>query len=169
MKKVFSLFFVLLLLASCNNNPNKAGAHSEIVTNNSREIEQLNWLLGTWTYQANGEYSEESWSKESETSFSAYSFVQRDHETVFAETMALEQKADSLFLTVATANQKNGEPVTFKMVSAENGHFTFENKKHDFPQRIVYSNPAADSLHAWIEGYVDGKLQKVDFYYLRNK
>ena len=87
---------------------------------------------------------------------------------VFAETMALEQKADSLLLTVATANQNDKKPVTFKMISSENGQFTFENKDHDFPQRIIYTNPAKDSLHAWIEGIVNGESKKVDFYFSRN-
>ena len=82
---------------------------------------------------------------------------------VFAETMALEKKGEDLVLTVATANQNDAKPITFKMISLEKEKVTFENKSHDFPQRIVYTNPVKDSLHAWIEGEVEGELKKVDF------
>jgi len=39
----------------------------------------------------------------------------------------------------------------------------FENKKHDFPQRIIYSNIKSDSLYARIEGMDKGKYRAVEF------
>ncbi len=91
--------------------------------------------------------------------------LQKGKETVFAETMALEQKGENVLLTVVTVNQNDEKPVTFKMISSEKGLVTFENKEHDFPQRITYSNPAKDSLHAWIEGTVNGEPKKIDFHF----
>jgi len=70
-------------------------------------------------------------------------------------------------LTVATANQNDEKPVTFKLVSSENGQFTFENKDNDFPERIIYTNPVKDSLHAWIEGSVNGEAKRIDFSFSR--
>src|SRR5690606_5590003 len=166
MKKYFLLICIPLLLNSCKNNSESEKA---VLTENSEKIDQLQWLLGTWINENGEEFSQESWSQENPSTFTAFSFTQVGKETVFAETMALEQKADSLLLTVATANQNEKKPVTFKMVSSEKGKFIFENKNHDFPQRIVYTNPAKDSLHAWIEGNVNGEAKRVDFSFSRKK
>ena len=54
------------------------------------------------------------------------------------------------------------------MIPSKEGTFTFENAKHDFPSRISYTNPVKDSIHAWIEGTVNGEARKSDFYYKRN-
>ncbi|MDN3724926.1 DUF6265 family protein [Aequorivita sp. SDUM287046] len=166
MKKFIFLLFIPLLLNSCKNNSEKGNSGAEIIAKEEK-IDKLQWLLGTWINENGEEFSQETWSQESPTTFTAFSFTQVGKETVFAETMALEQKGDSLLLTVATANQNEKKPVTFKMVSSEKGHFTFENKNHDFPDRIIYTNPAKDSLHAWIEGTVNGVPKKIDFSFSR--
>ncbi|WP_410005827.1 DUF6265 family protein [Aequorivita nionensis] len=167
MKKYFLFILFPLLLNSCKNNSEVEKSETEIVAKSSEKIDELQWLLGTWINQNGEEFSQETWSQESPSSFTAFSFTQVGKETVFAETMALEQKADSLLLTVATAKPEQEKPVTFKLISSENGQFTFENKNHDFPQRIIYTKPAKDSLHAWIEGTLNGEAKKVDFSFSR--
>ncbi len=167
MKNFLLLFFALIVLNSCKNNSETQNSETEIGTENFEKINQLQWLLGTWINENGEEFSQETWSKENESSFTAFSFTQVAKETVFSETMALEQKGDSLLLTVATANQNDQKPVAFKLISSEKGEFIFENKSHDFPERIIYTNPVKDSLHAWIEGTVNGQPKKVDFYFSR--
>ncbi|SRX55519.1 DUF6265 family protein [Aequorivita sp. CIP111184] len=167
MKNLLILFFIPIVLNSCKNNSDAKQSKTEIAEEKSEKIDQLQWLLGTWTNEKGEEFSQESWSRENANTFTAFSFTQIADETVFAETMVLEEKADTLLLTVATANQNEEKPVTFKMISSDNGQFTFENKSHDFPKRITYSNPVKDSLHAWIEGTVNGEAKKVDFYFKR--
>lgn len=167
MKKYLLLFFIVTVLNSCKNNSETQNSATETAENKSEKIDQLQWLLGTWTSESGDEFSQETWSQEDNTTFSAFSFSQVQDETVFAETMVLQQKGENLLLTVATANQKDEKPVTFNLVSSEKGQFTFENKDHDFPERIIYTNPAKDSLHAWIEGTVNGEAKKVDFYFSR--
>jgi hypothetical protein len=167
MKKHLLLLLLLALLNSCKNTSEAEKAKTEVVDKKFEKIDQLQWLLGTWTNESGEEFSQETWSKENDSTYTAFSFTQVKNETVFAETMALEQKAENLFLTVAAANQNDEQPVTFKMVSSENGQFTFENKNHDFPERIIYTNPVNDSLHAWIEGTVKNEAKKVDFRFSR--
>ena len=75
----------------------------------------------------------------------------------------MQLKGDDLFYIPTVKNQNNGEPVSFKLVSGKNGEFVFENKQHDFPQRIIYRNPNPDSLYARIEGYQQGKVHKEEF------
>ncbi|WP_062622678.1 DUF6265 family protein [Aequorivita aquimaris] len=167
MKKLLLFLALPLFLNSCKNNSEEK-SKTEITSGKFEQIEQLQWLLGTWVNENDEEYSQETWSQENDSTFTAYSFVEMNKkEIVFAETMALEEKFGNLLLTVATANQNDSKPVTFKMISLENGQVAFENKSNDFPQRITYSTPAKDSLHAWIEGTVNGESKKVDFHFSR--
>ncbi len=169
MKKYLLFLLFPILLNSCKNNTAVENPETEISTEKLQKIDQLQWLLGTWTNETEEEFSQETWAKENDSTFVAYSFTQVAGETVFAETMALEQKDENLFLTAATANQNDEKPVTFTLISSEKNQFIFENKDHDFPERIIYTNPVKDSLHAWIEGTVNGEAKKMDFYFSKKE
>lgn len=169
MKKYSFLLLLPLLIYSCKNN--SEAVTEKVSANNKRyeKIEALEWLLGTWVNESGEEFSQETWSKENDSTFTAFSFIQIKGETVFAETMALEQKHDSLLLTVAEANKKDAAAVSFRFISSEEKAFVFENKHHDFPQRIIYTQPAKDSLKAWIEGSVNGEMKTTEFHFSRKK
>jgi len=165
MKKYLLLIFIPFLLNSCKNNSEAENPDSETVAKNFEKIDEIHWLLGTWVNEFTPEFSQESWTKENDSTFSAFSFTLVHSDTVFAEKMSLQQKEGDLLLTVVEVNQNDEAPVTFKLVSSEENKFVFENKKHDFPKRIVYTHPVKDSLHAWIEGPVDGENRKLHFHF----
>ncbi len=170
MKKIVVLLaLVAIVLNACKNNEKETVATDEIGSENHYDkIKELQWMLGTWTNKTETEFSQETWTRENDSTFTGYSFTEINGEVVFAETMALELKANQLELTVATAKNKDEKPVTFKLIPSTEGQFTFENKKHDFPQRIIYTNPAKDSIHAWVEGDSNGEFKKVDFHFSKN-
>ncbi|MBT0609041.1 DUF6265 family protein [Aequorivita echinoideorum] len=169
MKHILFFIAILCMLGSCKNEEDKNRTESSKVQRNTEKIDQLKWLLGTWVNENGAEFSQESWSRENDSVFTAFSFTQMGGETVFAETIALQEKGKNLLFTVATANDPNAQPVTFRMISSEDGKFIFENKNNDFPQRIIYSNPGQDSLHAWIEGTENGEFKKIEFKFSREK
>ncbi|WGF92689.1 DUF6265 family protein [Aequorivita marisscotiae] len=162
---IILLSLVAIGFVSCKNNTTETTALDE---NRFEKLKNLQWMLGTWTKEVDTIFSQETWSRENDSTFTGYSFVEHDGKVVFAETMALELKGNNLELTVASAKTKEKKPVTFRMINSEKGHFTFENKSHDFPQRIIYTNPAKDSLHAWIEGTENGEPKKIDFYFAKH-
>ncbi len=43
----------------------------------------------------------------------------------------------------------------------------FELPEHDFPQRVGYRRVGADSVLAWVEGTMNGKLRRIEFPYAR--
>ena len=62
----------------------------------------------------------------------------------------------------------SGQPSTaFLSIDTPDGSIVFENREHDFPQRVGYRRDGTDSLQAWIEGQVNGKARRVDFAYRR--
>lgn len=174
MKKYILLALFSLTLISCKNN-SESETDSELekletepVAKNYEKMQELQWLLGTWVNEFTPEFSQESWTKKNDSIYMGFSFTTVSNDTVFAERISLQQKEDYLFLTVSDA-LKSGAPIIFTLASSDNKQFVFENKKHDFPQRIVYSQPVKDSLHAWIEGPVDGENKKLHYYFSKVK
>lgn len=170
MKSILSVVLLFSVLIGCKNNTKKE-SHSvkePVQTKKYENLDKMNWLIGNWTNITAEERSYEKWRRENDSILKAHSFTLDKGDTVFAEKVTLRQKGDNLYFIVVAYNQNDSQPVTFKMISASDGIFTFENPEHDFPTRISYSNPVKDSLHAWIEGTVDGESRKVDFLFKRN-
>ncbi len=53
------------------------------------------------------------------------------------------------------------------MLEGGNEELVFENKEHDFPQRIVYTRHGHDSLTVRIEGIMDGQERATTFSFKR--
>ncbi len=171
--------FLILLLVACKENPTTTNTNSDEpsaktdTVNSSNELNDaaamasLNWLIGDWQNTSGEIKMYESWWQEKDHSFSAKSISVVGNDTVFSETMKLHTANDSIYMTVTGAQEDTEQMVTFTLISAKDKTFTFENKKHDFPQQIVYSNPSRDTIHAWIIGIQDGQERKSDFYFER--
>ncbi len=64
---------------------------------------------------------------------------------------------------VLIASPSGQETARFRMVSMSEYDVVFENKEHDFPQRIIYRLVASGKLLGRIEGVVDGAERSADF------
>lgn len=164
MKKICSILFITILAVACKSD-SKTGA---IASKSYSKIQQLNWLIGSWENKTELEQSYETWTKENDSTLLGHSFTLIGTDTVFAEKVTLKQIGDEVFFKVFAYQQNNDKPVTFKMIPSKDGVFTFQNQEHDFPSSISYSNPKKDSIHAWIEGEMNGEFQKIDFLFKRS-
>ncbi|MDX9906117.1 MAG: DUF6265 family protein [Bacteroidales bacterium] len=126
-------------------------------------MEKLSWLAGSWENRsADGNFIE-TWRKINDTLYLGESFLVREKDTVFSEIIRLSSTSGDILYTVGTSNQNEGRQIPFRLVSDEERIFVFENKTHDFPQEIIYRQPAPDSLHARIRGLVNGEEVFQDF------
>ena len=129
---------------------------------------QLQQLSGTWTMKTKKGEINEVWDVESKTLMTGASFlVTKD--TLIMERIRLEKQGSDIFYIPTVEDQNNKQPVNFRLVSSTNRKFTFENKTHDFPQRIIYRFVSNDSLIARIEGISRGKFKFSEYYYSRWK
>ena len=145
---------VLLLNISCEKKVNKT---------EYPRIEKASWLLGKWeNNSAEGKLSE-NWKKVNDSTFIGESHFVVDNDTVFAETIQLEDRIGSLFYTVTVPGQNDEKPVSFELTVALETQLIFENPAHDFPKRIAYDKIGADSLVARIYGVKDGKVESETF------
>lgn len=92
------------------------------------------------------------------------SYKLRGADTVLLEQVLLEADKDGIYYRPLVTNQNQGR-VSFKLLSGQEKKFVFENKEHDYPQRVVYQFITKDSLHAWIEGTENGVEKRADYYF----
>ena len=152
MKNITSLALIVLLVSCQNKSENKF-----------EKIEKMNWLIGNWENNTKESVFREIWKKQSDSSYTAESFVLVAKDTVFFENVKLFQRNDSLFYTVSVKNQNGEKPVSFYATKIDKKEFIFENPKHDFPTKISYNLITSDSIIAQISGKKDGKELKEDF------
>ena len=128
----------------------------------------LNTLVGgTWKMKTANGYSCEKWTKVSKNELSSLAFDIKGKDTTVLERVKLINKAGIISYNVTGA--KSGDKTSFKLTSAKNNQFIFEDPKHDFPQRVIYHFIKPDSLHALVDGKYKGKYEKADYFYKRVK
>ena len=138
----------LLMFISCQNKSEKK----------FDKLEKMNWLLGNWENEMPEGVLTETWTKENDSTFSGTTyFIINKKDTVHSEAIILKQLNDELIYRPTVKGQNNDEPVDFKLSSESENSFSFENPKHDYPQKIVYKKVNETNLVATISGMQQGK------------
>ena len=123
-------------------------------------IERLGWLAGCWERSSATGSMEEQWMAPRAGIMLGMGRVIRDGAVVAHEAMRIEQRGDTLVFVANPSGQAQAE---FTATTIERDAVVFENPEHDFPQRVAYRHAAGDSLHARIEGTMDGSERGIDF------
>ena len=145
---VFICSASLLMFISCQNKSEKK----------FDKLEKMNWLLGNWENEMPEGVLTETWTKENDSTFSGTTyFIINKKDTVHSEAIILKQLNDELIYRPTVKGQNNDEPVDFKLSSESENSFSFENPKHDYPQKIVYKKVNETNLVATISGMQQGK------------
>lgn len=112
------------------------------------DVSRLGWLSGHWRTEAaaNGSWTEEIWSGPDGASLLGLNRTVRGSETRAFEFMRIAADAQGPAFFVSPSG---APPVRFAMVDARRGVVAFENRAHDYPQRIVYRREG-DTLIATI-------------------
>jgi len=141
-------------------NTDQANQKKEI-TKNQESFEKLNWIIGKWKGEGNGGIMYENWVKKNDSLLKGGSYSIADGDTVFTETLRIEQSDTNIYYVVNVSH--NESEIPFRLISISDTSATFENPEHDFPQRIIYMKRGADTLHARIEGMINGEERAADF------
>jgi hypothetical protein len=118
------------------------------------QLAALSWMVGGWAGEEGGSFTEEHWlAPRGGTMLGVNRTVKGGRSAAF-EFLRIEARADGL-VYLASPGGKPATAFRAREVSAE--RVVFENKDHDFPQRVVYWR-AEGALHARIEGVVAGTV-----------
>lgn len=150
MRKVFSGFCVFVIVAASH-------AHAE-------GVDQLGWLSGCWTMSRDGRLTEETWLRPAGGMLVGAGRTLRDGTLRQFEFMRIDVQNGAVTFTAIPSGQAQA---SFPAISQTANEIVFENKAHDFPQKITYRSPGPDRLHAAIQGPINGTLRTIEFTYNR--
>jgi hypothetical protein len=144
--------FVLLAAAGAPASPADPPAPAADITS-------LSWMVGGWTVNEAGKSNEEHWlAARGGTMLGLHRDVKGGKTTGF-EFLRIESRPEGLVYLASP----QGKPATpFRAIEVSGDRVVFENKEHDFPQRILYWR-APGALHARIEGTIGGKAQSMEW------
>ncbi|MGA0606352.1 DUF6265 family protein [Phenylobacterium sp. VNQ135] len=127
------------------------------------DVAQLGWLAGAWTQARDGGVVQETWLQPRDGVMAGVSQTNRPGRKPFVEHMIISAQPAGVTFTALIQDQP---PTAFVLLPGGDGEFVFENKAHDFPQRVFYRRCGED-LCAGIEGVVKGELKRQEWRYTR--
>lgn len=155
MRNYFFLLITIVLFSSCNSEKS--------------QLNKLNWLEGTWQTKVEGNDVFETWQFQGDSIWVGKSTFVKNGKELFSELMSIHQDNGKMQLNSAVSNQNDAEQVIFSEISWEGNKVVFENKEHDFPQRVTYQLKNKNELFAFISGDMNGKAHQIDFNFTKVK
>jgi Domain of unknown function (DUF6265) len=143
--------------------------HAQQNKYSEKDFGSLHSLAGTWKMETPRGPMFERWVMADSHKLVGKSYKMKNADTIVLEKLELAFVKGAIFYTSVVSDQNNQRPIPFKLVSAGDNKFIFENKSHDYPQRIIYQLVSTDSVHARIEGTKNGKEMGSDFFYTRDR
>lgn len=123
-------------------------------------LSEMAWMSGCWQGRKGNAVIEEIWSKPAGGSMLGLGRTVNGNRTVLFEFMQFREENGSL---VFRPQPQGNPPVSFQLKDAFGGKATFENLKHDFPQRVIYEQKGKALMWASVEGMQNGKAEREEF------
>jgi len=109
------------------------------------------FLQGTWKMENQENY--EHWDQLNDQSLKGFSYKIKDGQMAITEYLEMLLKNNKVQYTATVLNQNQGKGIHFILTKTDST-FTFENKKHDFPKKIVYKKISDTEIFVQV---TDGK------------
>lgn len=138
-------------------------AAAVVLADAAAEVAKLDWMAGSWVQEKDGVTVRETWLAPKDGVMGGVGQTNRPGRKPFVEFVKISAEPAGATFTAALPGQA---PTAFVLVSGKDGEAVFENKAHDFPQRVIYRRCGED-LCGRIEGMVKGKLESEDWRYTR--
>jgi hypothetical protein len=132
-----------------------------------KDFKPLHVLKGLWKMETGRGAIYEEWQVKSDDKLAGRSFRINNADTIVMERIELYIRGNEIVYSPVVTNQNNNQAVFFKLISNTDNCYIFENKEHDFPQRVIYNLVSKDAVHARIEGVRNGQERGSDFRYSR--
>jgi hypothetical protein len=119
-------------------------------------------FTGKWKMDSEKSEMYEEWTIVNDTELTATSYSVNNGESFISEHIYLKKIAD---YWAYIAVPKGQSPTMFTLLEFTDNKFIFENKEHDFPQRVIYEFNDNGKLTASIEGEINGELKRKEFHF----
>jgi uncharacterized protein DUF6265 len=129
-------------------------------------VEALAWMEGAWGGEKDGVAMEEVWTGPRGGALLGLHRDVKGGHMVSWEFLRIQATHAGI---VYFASPRSAPPTPFTLVETGARRAVFENRQHDFPQRILYWVDAKGALHARIEGPQGGKTVSEEWVWTRAK
>ena len=130
----------------------------------AQEVERLAWMEGRWVGETGGVSMEERWTGPLGGTLLGVHADVKAGRLVSWEFLRIDSTDEGAFYF---ASPRSAPPTPFRLIELGEKRVVFENKQHDFPQRILYWLDADGALRARIEGARDGKVLSEEWTWTR--
>ena len=118
---------------------------------------------GLWLMKDKNGSLVETWAIKSDTLMESKSYHTKGKVKRLTETVQLVYNAGKIQYIATAVGQNDELPVAFDLIGRKGSSFTFENKAHDFPQRIIYILTNTNRLRVTISGDTPKGFKKTEF------
>jgi hypothetical protein len=129
------------------------------------DVAKLDWMAGTWVQEKPGALVREMWLPPRDGAMAGVTLTTSPGKPPVVEYARITAEPEGVTFTAIVGRQP---PTPFVLLPGKDGEAVFENKAHDFPQRVLYRRCGAD-LCAGIEGVMNGKAEREEWRYRRAK
>ncbi len=130
---------------------------------------KFEWLVGTWKQVGDETTVMETWKSVSPQTYEGRGVTSKQYPKLVIMTEVLHIVAMGGDIFYIAKVEHNEFPVPFKLIEMENGQAIFENKTHDFPQRISYKLTIDGELDVIAEGSIKGETRRLEFHFTKEK
>ena len=123
------------------------------------DVSRLGWMEGRWSGTKDGVEMEEHWTGPAGGALIGMHKDVKAGRLVLFEFLRIAATEDGI---AYFASPRGASPTPFRLVEQGEQRAVFENKEHDFPQRILYWREG-DTLHARVEGPSAGKTLALEW------
>lgn len=125
----------------------------------SAQNNNFNWLIGKWKMDSQKTEVYEEWQRDGNR-IKGESYKINDGQKQISETLFLENFSGQW---AYIALPKGQTIALFALVESKDDKYIFENKEHDFPQRIIYHFDGDKTINVSVEADNDGENKKFGF------
>jgi len=118
------------------------------------------WLANSWEGAQGSSTIEERWSPPNGGAMLGVSRTVKEDKMVGFEYLRIVQRDDGL---VYLAQPSGKPPTEFVLTELTANRAVFVNPRHDYPQRIIYEQPAGEKLMTSIGWARGGRLQNFNY------
>jgi hypothetical protein len=133
------LFILFVLFTACGTPENP--------------FDKLRWLEGKWISEKEDEAFIEAWTLINDTLITGYGLTVSGNDTVFSEQLRIVFDGRQIQYVAFPSDQTE---TYFTLTGSADSLFIFENKEHDWPQKITYQLISSDLMKVIVSGMKDG-------------
>jgi hypothetical protein len=119
-------------------------------------FDKVSWLTGCWGGDMNGGAKyEECWTSPRANFMQGSGRMIKGEKIMMREHITIEKEGDDIVMYILGYGEKlkpeEQGTIGFKLVKSSKTELVFENPKHDYPQRVVYTKDKKGNIVARIE------------------